>query len=266
MDKYLLIGIGHFSSGFQEIWKLRYNLLKYALQNTKKKITVICAMNDNHAYNIMNSTVYDRNTGKNVKYDGFKLTPPGQETNHNKYSQYIDTELVSDIFLKIVKYVRKNTDRINLIGVHPDLVDFNNQLYRQTKKHAKIGHINFIWAHNVHISDSEITRTIQYNADKHYAGYKLRKYYGKKYLMVLSQAYSGELRFIGKCEQKKYMNCEGTKFFTKKFKLDPNSKKIYGFAEYYYENNNGVLYEHEASPDIMIYWKTVTPLVFNDTF
>ena len=37
---YNLIGIGEFSHGIQESWEFRFNLLKYAIKNSNKKIVI----------------------------------------------------------------------------------------------------------------------------------------------------------------------------------------------------------------------------------
>lgn len=41
---YNLIGLGEFSHGIQESWIFRFNLLKYAMSHTNKKIVIFNEM------------------------------------------------------------------------------------------------------------------------------------------------------------------------------------------------------------------------------
>ncbi len=41
---YNLIGIGEFSHGIQESWEFRFNLLKYVIKYTNKKIYIVNEM------------------------------------------------------------------------------------------------------------------------------------------------------------------------------------------------------------------------------
>ena len=122
---YKIIGIGEFSHGIQESWDFRFKMLKYARKNTNKKIIIFNEMSIWQAENIMNDTIWSRELNKAVKYDGIKYETSIQNQNYvgGKLWQYVNHTTESDIFLKIIKYIRKNKDRITIIGIDNDKID-----------------------------------------------------------------------------------------------------------------------------------------------
>ena len=74
--QYKLIGIGEFSHGIQESWEFRFNLLKYAMKNTNKKIIIFNEMSVWQADNIMNNTIWSMKDNKYIEYNGIKLENP----------------------------------------------------------------------------------------------------------------------------------------------------------------------------------------------
>lgn len=130
---YKLIGIGEFSHGIQESWNFRFKLLKYAMKNTNKKIIIFNEMSIWQAKNIMNDTIWSRELDKAVKYNGIKYESPIQNENYvgGKLWQYCNHTMESNIFLKIIKYIRKNKDRITIIGIDNDMYKIIMKNYNQ---------------------------------------------------------------------------------------------------------------------------------------
>ena len=152
---YNLIGIGEFSHGIQESYEFRFNLLKYALKKSDKKIIIFNEMSVWQADNIMNNTIWSIKDNKFIKYDGIKIEEPIQNENYvgGKLWQYINHAMESEIFLKIIKYIRKNKDRIKIIGIDNDTIDRDYDMYKIIIKNYKSSNIIFLWAHNSHVGD-----------------------------------------------------------------------------------------------------------------
>ena len=114
-----LIGIGEFSHGILESWEFRFNMLKYAMKHTNKKIIIFNEMSIWQAKNIMNNTIWSNQEKKFVKYDGIKFEELIQNDNYvgGKLWQYCHHVVESNIFLKIIKYIRKHIERISIIGI-----------------------------------------------------------------------------------------------------------------------------------------------------
>lgn len=72
LNKYTLIGIGEFSHGIKESWKFRFDLLKYVIKNTNKKIFIFCEHSIWMGENIMNHTIYSTKLNKYIEYKGIK--------------------------------------------------------------------------------------------------------------------------------------------------------------------------------------------------
>ena len=202
---YSLIGIGEFSHGIQQIWDFRFKMLKYAMKNTNKKIIIFNEMSSWQAKNIMNNTIWSRELNKAVKYDGIKLEEPIQNENYvgEKLWQYINHSMDSKIFLKIIKYIRKHKDRIILYGIDNDKIDRDYDMYKIIMKNYKLTNINFLWAHNHHVSNLPLSddnmNYIKNKNHKWFCGYYLKKKLKDNYCIILSQAYEGENRFNGYC-------------------------------------------------------------------
>ena len=230
---YTIIGIGEFSHGIIESWIFRFNLLKYAIKNTDKNIIIFNEMSIWQADNIMNNTIWSIKDKKYVKYEGIKIEEPIKNNNYvaGKLWQYINHVMESTIFLKIIKYVRKHKNRIKIIGIDNDKIDRNYDMYKIIMKNYNPKNINFLWAHNLHISDTLLTddnlEYIKNKSHKWFLGHYLKKKLKNNYCIILSQSYEGNNRFNGYCIG---INCmERTyqlNYFTKKFKYDKNKKYI----------------------------------------
>ena len=98
--QYKLIGLGEFSHGIQESWEFRFNLLKYAMKNTNKKIMIFNEMSIYQAEHIMNNTIWSIKENKDIKYDGIKIEEPIQNGNSvfGKLWQYCGHATNSKIF------------------------------------------------------------------------------------------------------------------------------------------------------------------------
>jgi hypothetical protein len=230
---YKLIGIGEFSHGIQESWEFRFNLLKYAMKNTNKKIIIFNEMSVWQADNIMNNTIWSMKDNKYIKYEGIKLENPVQNNNYvgGKLWQYINHAMESKLFLKIIKYIRKNKDRITIIGIDNDKIDRDYDMYKIIMKNYKPSNINFLWASNHHIGDLPLSddnlKYIENKNHKWFLGHYLKKKLKDNYCIVLSQAYEGINRFNGYCIGE---NCKERtyqlNYFTKKFKYNKNKKYV----------------------------------------
>ena len=230
---YKLIGIGEFSHGIQESWIYRFNLLKYAIKNSDKKIVIFNEMSIWQANNIMNNTIWSIRDNKFIIYNGIKLEEPVQNNNYvgGKLWQYITHAMESNIFLKIIKYIRKNKDRITIIGIDNDKIDRDYDMYKIIMKNYKPSNINFLWTHNDHISvlplSDDNLNYIKNKNHKWFLGYYLKKKLKDDYCIILSQAYEGINRFNGYCIGN---NCKKRtwqlNYFTKKFKYNKIKKYV----------------------------------------
>jgi hypothetical protein len=230
---YKLIGIGEFSHGIQESWEFRFNLLKYAMKNTNKKIIIFNEMSVWQADNIMNNTIWSIKDNKYIEYNGIKLENPVQNNNYvgGKLWQYINHAMESKLFLKIIKYIRKNKDRITIIGIDNDKIDRDYDMYKIIMKNYKPSNINFLWASNHHIGDLPLSddnlKYIENKNHKWFLGHYLKKKLKDNYCIILSQSYEGINRFNGycignNCKERTYQ----LNYFTKKFKYDKNKKYV----------------------------------------
>jgi erythromycin esterase-like protein len=286
-----LIGVGEFSHGIQQSWEFRFKLLKLAMRNTRKKIFIFNEMSVWQAENVMNDTIFSRETNKVVPFfeSKFKKEEPvkGNTTSSpwGVYWQYVHHSTESTIVMKIFKFVRKNKNRIQLIGVDPDNLDRDYFMYKKIMKHFDPKNINFFWAHNSHISDAPLaTYNSRYlttkNSKKFYCGHYLKNKLGNEYCIILSQAFSGQQRFNGSCIGKE---CEtrtwSLKYTYNRFHLPSlqkytNPRKTFQlFSEYnepfiYFSNSFFRENELGASDilllpktwDYVLFWNQVTPL------
>lgn len=230
---YNLIGIGEFSHGIMESWEFRFNLLKYAITNTNKDIIIFNEMSIWQADNIMNNTIWSIKDNKFINYKGIKLEEPIQNNNYvgGKLWQYINHAMESNIFLKIIKYIRKHKDRIKIIGIDNDKIDRDYDMYKIIMKNYKPTNINLLWTSNHHVADLQLTddnlKYIKNKNHKWFLGHYLKKELKENYCIILSQAYEGINRFNGYCIGN---NCEKRtyqfKYFYKKFKYDKNTKYV----------------------------------------
>ena len=238
---YKLIGIGEFSHGIEESWEFRFNLLKYSMRYTNKKIYIFNEMSVWQAENIMNDTIYSKKLNKFIQFDKIKIedTTEGElnKPAWGKLWQYTNHSTESIIFLKIIKYIRKNRDRITLIGIDNDNLDRDYDMYINIIKYYNPVNINFLWAHNHHIDNIKLhnhnLRYIENKDHKYYCGYYLKKKLKDEYCIILSQSYEGENRFnsycMGKHCNKRIWQLE---YFYKSFKYTKNKKYIYNNKKY----------------------------------
>ena len=230
---YKLIGIGEFSHGIMESWIFRFNLVKYAIKNTNKNIIIFNEMSIWQADNIMNNTIWSIKDNKYIKHEGIKIEKPIQNDNYlgGKLWQYCGHAMESNIFLKIIKYIRAHKDRITIIGIYNDKIDRDYDMYKIIIKNYKLSNINFLWGHNNHIGDLPLSNDnllyIKNKNHKWFLGHYLKKELKDDYCIILSQAYEGINRFNSYCMGN---NCEERPFqliyFYKKFKYDKNKKYV----------------------------------------
>ena len=95
------------------------------------------------------------NNNKFIKYDDIKFEELIQNNNYvgGKLCQYINHSMESDIFLKIIKYIRKYKYRITIIGIDNDKIYRNYDMYKIIVYFLDPLNINFVWASNNHIGD-----------------------------------------------------------------------------------------------------------------
>ena len=231
--KYKIIGIGDFSHGIQESWLFRLKILKHAMKRTNKQIIIFNEMSIWQAENIMNHTIWSIKENKFIEYDGIKIEKSVQNNSYvgGKLWQYINHAMESDIFLKIIKYIRKHSDRITIIGIDNDKIDRDYDMYKIIKNNYNATNINFIWASNHHISTMPLSddnlKYIENKKHKWFCGYYLKKRFTDDYCIILSQAYKGTNRFNGYCSGD---NCKKRTYqldyFFSKYKYNETKKYV----------------------------------------
>lgn len=274
INDYSLIGIGEFSYGFQEIWEFRYNLLKKIIRTTNKKIMLFMDVTKKQQQNI-NRLAYVDEDDKLEKGEDLQFI---ERKFKNKFHEpigmlglYVPYVSESHIVYKILKYIKSHRDRIQVVGIkNIPTKDVCNEIKKLLNTTT---HINLLFAHN-NIVDDRIKKN--YVSCGHY----LKKIYGKKYCIILSQASQGELRFdsfyLGHhSDTHVWEHTHFYKFFmfkSKKYnKLDNNyklckryCKKLIEFGNGYYENtkygHNEILSSHTW--DFMLFWNVATKLIY----
>jgi len=233
--QFTFIGIGEFSHGIEESWKFRFNLLKYAMKYSNKNIVIFNEIDTWMGDNTRNDTIWSRKLNQFIKYNGIKIEKPVEGGNDlppwGKLWQYMAHSLESNIFLRIIKYIRKHKNRIQYYGIDNGKIDRDYDMYKNIMKHYNSNNINFFWAHNHHINDQPYhqynLKYIKNKSHKWYCGYYLRKKLKNNYCIILSQAYEGTNRFNGYCIGK---DCEKRiwqlKYIYKKFRYHPNKKYV----------------------------------------
>ena len=288
VHEYNLIGIGEFSHGIQESWQYRLNLLKQTMKQTNKNITVFIELSIWQANNIMNYTeiVPKVKPIKYIKNKNIKIEEPvelTQSSSWGKLWQYVMHAGESNIFLKIIKYIRKHSDRINLIGTDNDMLDRDYDMYKIIMKNLNKAHINFFWAHNAHVDNRQYEKDnlkwIINKKHKWFCGHYLKEKLKDKYCIILSQAYQGENRFNSYCLGKDCITrIWQLKYFYKKFKHESNKKhvdklksfqlldkfdsKLIEFSNSYFKKNDygyHNLYD-ETTWNYILFWNKVTRL------
>ena len=289
IEDYYLIGIGEFSHGIQDSWKLRFDLLKQVIKTTDKKITIFSETSIWQGNNIINKTYYEPKTTQYIKTKKIKLEKPYYKNKNEpawgKLWQYISHSMESKIIIKIIKYIQKNSNRINYIGVDNDTLARDYEMFTIISNNLNKNHINFFWSHNAHIDDRILSgfnlKWIKKSHSnlKYFCGHYLKEKYGNKYCIILTQSYSGINRFNSFCEGN---NCEKRtwflKYFYKPFAYQPNKKYVnkdkyfqffdkfdeplIEFSNSYYKNNifgySDIVYSSKF--DFIIFWNRVNEL------
>lgn len=106
--EYDLIGIGDFSHGDNNVWKYRFNLLKNVIDTTEYNVDIYIEDTIEHTNNIINDEFLIFEKEYNVQDEKFPYGP---------LDRYSYRSWDSKIYLKIIKYIRENLNRINIIGV-----------------------------------------------------------------------------------------------------------------------------------------------------
>lgn len=235
---YNLIGIGEFSHGINECWIFRFMFLKYIIDNTNSNVIIFNEMAKWQADNIMNDTYIDIKTDKPLKTKNvIKYEKPiftnTLEPPWGKLWQYCFHAMESPIFVKIIKYIKKNRKRITIIGIDNETLSRDYDMYKIIMNRLKTTSVNFLWAHNSHVDcrklepfDYEWTKS-DYPKLKYRCGYYLKNTLKSKYCIILSQAYSGSQRFnswcYGKiCEKRMWTD----KYFIKHFEYKKHKKYV----------------------------------------
>lgn len=284
--KYKLIGIGDFTHGIEESWLYRFKLIKFIIKNTNKNINIFNEMSIWQASNVMNNTIWSREKNKFIRYDKIKKEDPIQNGDYvgGELWQYIPHCFESNIILKIIKYIRKNKERITLYGIDNDTIDRDYDMYKIIINNMDDNKINLLFASNNHISTNKLHKDnylyIKNKNHKWYCGYYLRKKLKKDYCIILSQAYEGYVRFNGYCIGN---NCESRinqlKYIYKKYKyiklkkyvkenkkyqlLDKFTDKFLNFSNSYYKKNKYGYQSIDVINDqnYILFWNNVNHLI-----
>lgn len=256
------------------------------MKNTNKKIIIFNEMSIWQAENIMNNTIWSRELNKAVKYDGYKIEEPIQNENYigGKLWQYVNHATESNIFLKLIKYIRKHKNRITIIGIDNDKINRDYDMYKIIMKNYKPTNVNFLWAHNSHVSNLSLSddnlNYIKNKNHKWFCGYYLKNKLKNDYCIILSQAYEGENRFKSYCiGDACYTRTWQLNYFYRKFKYAKNKKYVNenkkyqlltGYNEplisfsnsYYKDNKYGVQsYDNIDTFNYILFWNKVNALV-----
>ena len=182
-----------------------------------------------------------------------------------------------------IKYIRKNKDRIKIIGIDKDTIDRDYDMYKIIIKNYKSSNIIFLWAHNSHVGDLPLSddnlKYIKNKNHKWFVGHYLKKKLKNNYCIILSQSFEGSNRFNGYCIGK---NCKKRtwqlNYFTKKFKYDKNKKYVnvnkkyqllknyneplISFSNSYYKENKYGLQDYTKTNifNYILFWNKVNAL------
>ena len=264
-DKYVLIGIGDFSHGDENIWKYRINFIKDLLKNTKKKITIFNEDNKFHSDNIMNS---NKRLSYYKSYGLYKNKYP-----YGPLSKYCNRVYDSPIYLKLIKLIRKNKDRIKIIGIDPDKLERDKLMAKNIIDKLHTSHINLFFAHNGHIDSRKITTEYEtkWHNEKYRCGYYLKQKFEDKYCIILSTGYKGTVRFDCNCDDKyctnriPYEKPIFEKFEIKEYKnindglYDKFSNKIYEFTACIFPSNKPFI-QNTKTYDYILFFKNIKKL------
>lgn len=224
-DSYQLIGIGDFSHGDSNIWTYRLDLLKKCLLDyPSRKITIFIEDTIDHTNNIM----MDEKLIIDSSYGVFENKYP-----YGPLERYCIRSWDSKIFYEIIQFIRDNN--IEIIGVNSPTQARDKKMAQTIIEKLNTSNINFFWAANAHVDSRPITESyeLKFVPDELFrAGYYLKKHFKDKYLIIVSAAYEGEIRFNSICSNK---DCDKRTFpeipFFENFHID-NLKKYVTSNDY----------------------------------
>lgn len=186
-----LIGIGDFSHGVTQVWNFRFELLKYLHNKTEKNINIFIEDSKEHTDNIMSDAKI---------YIGKKYGVTDGKFPYGPLWRYCYRSWDSVQFLRIIKYIRRN-HRVKIIGVDPNQISGRDDHMASTILSYPTfdTSINLFFAANAHVDARFITELYEDVNDKYRAGYLLKKILGDKYMIILTTAYEGNVRFSSIC-------------------------------------------------------------------
>ena len=237
--KYDLIGIGDFSHGDDNIWEFRLEVLKHVMTTTDKMITIFIEDTSEHTDNIMNDDKLLVDDAYDINENGFAYGP---------LWRYCYRSWDSPIFLKIIKIIRKNLDRITIIGVDIDSLARDHAMAKNILKKLNKNNINFFYGANAHVDAREITELYELKwapEEKYRCGYYLKESLGDKYCIIISSGYAGSIRFGSVCDN---LECD-TRTFTK---IPFYENIIHDLYKKYQTNNEYDIYEPDSFTDDII--------------
>ncbi len=264
-EKYILIGIGDFSHGDENIWTYRINFVKELLKNTKKKITIFNEDNIYHSENIMN---FDKKLSFYKTYGLYENKYP-----YGPLSKYCNRVYDSPIYLEFIKLIRKNSHRLKIVGIDPDKLKRDKLMAKNIINKLNTSHINLFFAHNGHVDNRKITEEYEtkWSDEKYRCGYYLKQEFGNKYCIILSTGYKGTIRFDCDCNDKyctirtPYKIPVFEKFEIKEYKnindglYDKFNENIYIFTACKFPNNKPFVYKTRTY-DYVLFFKNVKKL------
>lgn len=234
-DEYDLIGIGDFTHGINDIWSYRIDLIKNILITNNKPIIIFHEILPWHAKNIM----FD----KKIKISG----PYIDRFNHplNRYGWRVYD---SPIYLEFINLVRKNLDRIKIIGIDTEILRRDKIMVNKILKNLDTDNINLFFAHNGHIDDRRITEKYEDPNEKYRCGHYLRKKLGNRYCIILSCGFIGSVRFGEYCHDE---TCDQMDIYpipvSKSFEFPDLKSKYEKYDKYTLIHNRKNLYIYEFS-------------------
>lgn len=148
LQKYTLIGLGDFSHGDQNIWDVRFKLLEYIINTTDNHVKIFTEDTIIHTDNITNDKTIVLEKEYGVYQDKYAYGP---------LDRYSYRAWDSEIYLAIIKYIRQNKNRIQIIGVDAEKArdKFMAKRIMENLANSHNNSINFFWAANAHV-DSRI--------------------------------------------------------------------------------------------------------------
>jgi hypothetical protein len=210
-----LVGIGDFSHGIKEIWKLRIKVIEELLKHDKK----IVIFQEDTINSIKN--IYEDNKLKIYKSESYRKKFPLMRYGYKIYS--------SKEYLYLIKLLRANRDKIIMYGVDTQKPNRDKDMFDNILKKIDNNGYNLFFGHNFHI-DARKPKWMKIKT----TGYYLSKYLKKKYKIILSCGIKGKVRYDGIDNDIKEKSFSKS-FYTKSLKNLYNKKYITKFTGSIYE-------------------------------